>query len=374
MILRGLTVSLLFTALAVPAYGQVPSSVPSSQPNPDTEQTDEDEDAYRQSRRRRDAGNIFKDIDINTRSSGGGGLLGPNPKAIDRLNQGSRRHLNKLRAEAIAETPPGEIVKAEYEPSAEAKIDEYTATQEKQAWEEMIREANAGIGIIQGPKGGNGPQGSGQGQGQAQAGERQEGEANESGGSQSDQDKISQSVETNAPTIWRGGSTSSASAILDQIKGRSSGGSEPGQSPEQGQAQGQQASPQNQSGSQGEAANPSQNSSESQNPNESQNQSQAEASGQPQQEQNQSAEASAQGASESEAENQASEASDSASSASSSSESAQSAAEASAEAAAAKAARETESFSPLDRLKREALEQDDTGGRTSASDYLNRGK
>ena len=144
MILRGLTVSLLFSVLALPAYGQVTPSAS----NPETAQTDEDEDAYRQSRRRRDTGDIFKDIDINIRSSGGGGLIGPNTKAIDRLNSGSRRHLNKLRAKAISETPPGEIVKAEYEPSAEAKIDEYTATQEKQAWEEMIREANNGIGCL----------------------------------------------------------------------------------------------------------------------------------------------------------------------------------------------------------------------------------
>ena len=61
MILRGLTVSLLFSVLALPAYGQVTPSAP----NPETAQTDEDEDAYRQSRRRRDTGDIFKDIDLS---------------------------------------------------------------------------------------------------------------------------------------------------------------------------------------------------------------------------------------------------------------------------------------------------------------------
>jgi len=153
MMIRSLTISVLFAVLALPAYAQ--DSTPDvPQDNPQTRQTDEDEDAYRRSQRRRDTGDIFEDIDINRNPNGGGGLIGPEVKAIDRLDPDSRRHLNKQRAKALAEAAPGEPIDAAYEPSEAAKTDDYIAKQEEAAWEEMVREANSGIGIIQGPQGG----------------------------------------------------------------------------------------------------------------------------------------------------------------------------------------------------------------------------
>ena len=74
MMIRGLTISALFAVLALPAYAQ-DSTASTPQDNPQTRQTDEDEDAYRRSQRRRDTGDIFEDIDINPNSSGGGGRL-----------------------------------------------------------------------------------------------------------------------------------------------------------------------------------------------------------------------------------------------------------------------------------------------------------
>jgi len=116
MMIRGLTISLLFAVLAAPAYAQDSTPDPTPQDNPQTRQTDEDEDAYRRSQRRRDTGDIFEDIGINPNSSGSGGRnLGREVKAIDRLDEESRRHLNKQRAKAIAEAQPGEPIDAAYE-------------------------------------------------------------------------------------------------------------------------------------------------------------------------------------------------------------------------------------------------------------------
>ena len=146
MMIRALTVSLLFAVLAVPAYAQDSGADPAPQDNPQTRQTDQSEDDYRRSQRRRDTGDIFEDIDINNRSAGGGGTtLGREIKAIDRLDQESRRHLNRQRAKALAEATPGEPIDAAYEPSETAKTDEYVAKQEEAAWEEMINEANSGL-------------------------------------------------------------------------------------------------------------------------------------------------------------------------------------------------------------------------------------
>ena len=113
MMIRGLTISVLLAVLAAPAYAQDSTTDPIPQDNPQTRQTDEDEDAYRRSQRRRDTGDIFKDIDINNRSDGSGGRnIGREVKAIDRLDQESRRHLNKQRAKALAEAKPGEPIDA----------------------------------------------------------------------------------------------------------------------------------------------------------------------------------------------------------------------------------------------------------------------
>ena len=445
MMIRSLTVSLLFAVLAAPAYAQ--DSTPEPQDNPQTRQTDESEDDYRRSQRRRDTGDIFDDIDINTSGSGSGGLIGPEVKAIDRLDQESRRHLNKQRAKALAEAGPGEPIDAAYEPSETAKTDDYVAEQEKEAWEEMLREANGGIGIIQGPKGGSG-QGGGQGSsGQGQSGQTGQGGGQGQAGGQSGQE---QSGQRSTPSVIRGGSASSASAILDQLKGRSSGvgqgtqgsqGSQQGQGTQgqdsqgqgtqgqginSGQSQGQSgnqsgsqsgqgqqsgspsgqsestqrggssssassifnqikglggsgSSPQGQSpqgqSSQGQGQNGSQGDSQSQSQaqNQSQNQGQSSQTGQDQSQQGQS---SAQGQSQSEAQSQAQSASSAASNAAAQAQSAAGGgvSESAENAAAEAAAHHDETMSPLERLKRDPIERDTAGGRTSASDYLNRGK
>ena len=256
MMIRSLTISVLFAVLALPAYAQ--DSTPATpQDNPQTRQTDEDEDAYRRSQRRRDTGDIFEDIDINRRSTGGGGQqVGPEIKAIDRLDPESRRHLNKQRAKALAEAAPGEPIDAAYEPSEAAKTDEYIAKQEQRAWKEMIREANGDTGIIQGPQGGQGGQGQpgqGQGQGQGQQGQGQQGQGQ--GGQQSGQD----SGQSREPSVLRGGSASSASAILDQLKGRAGGGgSSPQGQPGGGQGQSPQGQGQSQTPGQGQGQGQSQ--------------------------------------------------------------------------------------------------------------------
>ena len=424
MMIRGLTVSLLFSVLALPAYAQdsVPeplpqaeqTSEPAPQDNPQTRQTDEAEDEYRRSQRRRDTGDIFEDIVINRRGSGSGGTqVGPEVKAIDRLDQDSRRHLNKQRAKALAEAKPGEPIDAAYEPSEVAKTDEYVAKQEQRAWEEMLREANNGIGVTQGPKGGSGQSGaseSGQGQsGQGQAGGQGQGSSGQ------------------APRPVRGGSATSAAAILDQIKGRSSGSgsegsqgqtagggqsSQPGQAPVQSGSQG--GSPTGtQSGSQGSGQTQGQSQSTGQSGQGTSTQSGGSSSsafsilnqikglggssgsqegqtsqGQTSQGQSTQGQSGSQGDAEAQApvlgqssQGESTQTGGSASSASSildqlkgtntSAAQGQSGSESD---TAAEAAAHRETISPLERLKREPVETETTGGRTSASDFLNRGK
>ena len=367
MTIRSLTVSLLLAVLAAPAYGGVAyaqdntpapttetTSQPTAQDNPQTRQTDEEENDYRRSQRRRDTGDIFDDIDINTRSSGGGGILGPEVKAIDQLDQESRRHLNKNRARALAEANPGEAIDAAYEPSETAKTDEYVAKQEEAAWEEMMDEANSGIGIIQGPKGsdqgigtvaGTGASaGGGQGDQTGEAGGGQAGQAGQgqAGGGQTSQRNTSP---------LRGGSSSSASSILDQLKGRTSGG---GRAPRIGQTAGGGQAPSGQASS---GQTKGQDQGDAQAEAQSQNSSPSNSDGQS------ASDASAQAAAQSEAQSEAQSRAE-----------AQAAAEENAANAAAEAAAHRETIRPLERLKRDPVERDTTGGRTSASDYLNRGK
>lgn len=363
--IRGLTVSLLFAVLAVPAYAQDSDPTPPPQDNPQTRQTDQSEDDYRRSQRRRGIEDIFEDIDINTRGSGSGTQLGREVKAIDRLDQESRRHLNKQRAKALAEAQPGEPIDAAYEPSEAAKSDEYKARQEKKAWDEMMREANSGLNGIQGQGAGtgdgqgdqsgqadNGQSGSGQpGQsGQVQAGQGQSGQGQASQGSQGQ----GQASNGQSSSPLRGGSASSAASILDQIKGRSgsakragqqtgSAGAPSGSAPQAGQNNGTRQAPQNASTQSGQSQNDSQNSSDVTAQNNADDQTAAQ----------NNAPSQADAAAEAQA-------------------NAQAAAEANNDATHAAAHRET--ISPLEWLKRDSVEQEDTGGRTSASDYLKRKK
>ncbi|WP_427453630.1 hypothetical protein [Litorimonas sp. WD9-15] len=343
MIIRGLTVSLLFAVLAAPAYAQDSDPNP-VQDNPDTRQTDQSEEDWRKSRKKRDSGDIFKDIVTNPNSQGVGSFPGGEVKAIDLLNPESRRHLNRQRAKALAGAEPGEPIDAAYEPSEEAKTDEYIAKQEARAWKEMVEEANSGLGGM-GDGTGDGKSGEGEGtasQEPAEAGQgggegQTKGQAGQSGGGSSGQSPMSQ----NSPL--RGGSAASASDILNQIKGR---GAPSGQNPS-GQTAGQSAG---QAEGQAQGSQPSGQSDAQQ----GQDSGQAQTDG--------TADADAQSASDASAQAQA----DAAAAAQ-----AQAVADAQSNAeTAAQAAAHAETISPLERLKRDPVDRAGTGGRTSASDYL----
>ena len=374
MTIRGLTVSLLFAVLAAPAYAQDSDPTPPQQDNPETRQTDQSEDDYRRSQRRRGIEDIFEDIDINTRGSGTGTILGREVKAIDRLDPESRRHLNKQRAKALAEAQPGEPIDAAYEPSETAKSDEYVAKQEEAAWQEMMEEANSGLNGIQGQGGGSGggsgggqgsqagqagngqPGQNGQGQsgasqGQAGQGQSSQGQAGQGQGGQS-QGNPSAGQPSSSPL--RGGSASSAASILDQIKGRSGSSNRAGQQNNSGGAQSGSASQAGQNGPKGQA--PQNASAQS-----GQSQSDAQASSDANSDNRAAAQAATQNNAQAQAQAQAQAEAQ-----------AQAAAEAKNDAAHASAHREA--LTPLERLKRESLQRDDEGGRTSASDYLKRKK
>lgn len=385
MIIRGLTVSLLFAVLAAPAYAQDSTSEPTPEPivqdNPQTRQTDEDENDFRRSQRRRDTGGIFDDIDINNRSTGGGGsIVGPEVKAIDRLDQESRRHLNKNRAKALAEAEPGEAIDAAYEPSEVAKTDDYVAKQEEAAWEEMIRDANNGIGVIQGPKGNGLGSGSGGGQGDDPNGQSGQGQAaqGQADGGQAGSGESGQGSRPSTSPL-RGGSASSASSILDQLKGRSGSGGGNGQAPSGQSPSGQQQSEQGSGSSDVRGGSSSSASSilnqikgGSAGSDQAQTQTQTQTAGSTQAPSNQtpSGQTAQSGQGESSAQGPAQAALEAANQAQSQAE-ADAAAE---ENAAAEAAAHRETISPLERLKRDPIERETTGGRTSASDFLNRGK
>ena len=121
---------LLSTAcFAVPASAQV------------TDQTDQSEEDWRKSRKKRGTSDIYKPNRTRTGT-------GPNTPAdpgdigdvkpvtpVERLPSESRRHLMKQRAKAMAESADGDISDAAYEPSEEALGDEQLMRDEKEAWE-----------------------------------------------------------------------------------------------------------------------------------------------------------------------------------------------------------------------------------------------
>lgn len=371
--LRGLTVSLLFAVLAAPAYAQDSDTPPASQDNPETRQTDQSEDDYRRSQRRRDAGDIFDDIDINIGSSGSGTILGREVKAIDRLDPESRRHLNRQRAKALAEAKPGEPVDAAYEPSDAAKADEYIAKQEEAAWDEMMREANSGLSGMSGQGGGSGggqgeaqgdTQGDQQGQGQAGTSQAGQGRQGQSGQGQSGQNQTGNrdGAAQSRTSPLRGGSASSAASILDQIKGRSgssSGSAQPNRTAETPSG----------SASQSGEANSAAGTAENNRPASGQSQNDAQGASEAQADANVASQSNAQ--SQSQSQSNAQSQADAAEQARAQAK-ADAAADAQNDAAHAEAHRET--ISPLERLKRDPIDRAETGGRTSASDYLNRKK
>ena len=131
MIARTLIAATLFSGLllgtALPAYAQV------------TDRTDQSEEDWRKSRKKRGNTDIYRNTDPSKGASGvfgGGQVIEVSP--VERLPSESRRHLMRERAKAIAESPDGDISDAEYVPSEEAKADPTLMQDEKEAWETIV--------------------------------------------------------------------------------------------------------------------------------------------------------------------------------------------------------------------------------------------
>ena len=98
----------------------------------DTQQTDEQEEDWRNSQRKRRSNDDFDPI-TNPQGLGSGAPLPP-LEPIDTLPEDSRRHLQRQRAKVIAEMEFGEEVgDIPYEPSEEAKNDPNLAAEEEEA-------------------------------------------------------------------------------------------------------------------------------------------------------------------------------------------------------------------------------------------------
>ena len=122
--MKSLLATLMLTTafVAAPAYAQV------------TDQTDQSEEDWRKSRKKRGSSDIYK---TNPTDAGfGNGALGDvKPiSPVEQLPSESRRHLMKERAKAMAESQDGDITDAEYKPSEAAKSDEQLMREEKEAW------------------------------------------------------------------------------------------------------------------------------------------------------------------------------------------------------------------------------------------------
>jgi len=165
-------------------------------PNPayaqETEQTDQSEDDWRNSRRKRKTDDDFDPI---TNPGGlGSGINLPPLEPIDTLPEESRRHIQRQRAKVIAEMEFGDDVSdIPYEPSEEAKQDPNLAAEEEEAWEVILTDL----------------QGSGGGDQQGEGGPNKVAVAGRGGGGTS--------------SVTRGGSAQSASDILNQLKGLQAG-------------------------------------------------------------------------------------------------------------------------------------------------------
>lgn len=197
--------------LALPSYAQV------------TDQTDQSEEDWRQSRKKSGTSDIYRTPNTNTTGSVQVTPLTP----VERLPSDSRRHLMRERAKAIAESDDGDISDAEYVPSDAAQSDEALMREEKEAWDIIVTDAkgDAGQGTSQG--GPNKVAVSGQGSGTATSGSR-------------------------------GGSTRTLQEIMDAIKnGQTGGGS--GQSESGDATSGSQTSQAGQGNNAGEGQGEGQN-------------------------------------------------------------------------------------------------------------------
>ena len=195
---RNLIAATLFSGLllgtALPAYAQV------------TDQTDQSEEDWRKSRKKRGSTDIYTP---NTTTNGNGlGTIGDiKPiSPVERLPSESRRHLMKKRAEAIANSPDGDISQAEYEPSEAAKSDDALMRDEKEAWEVITTDMEGAGGQATQP---------------SQGGPNKVAVAGRNG--------------TRPAPGSRGGSTATLQEIMDAIKsGRMGNGSGGGQGDAQG--------------------------------------------------------------------------------------------------------------------------------------------
>lgn len=360
----------LSTGIAVihsaPAYAQ------------STDQTDQSEEDWRKSKKKKTTTEIFEDI-IDIRDTGWGGSDRP-LTPMETLPEDSRRHLQKERAKILANADMGgqdeikSIADAGYNPSEEAKSDPDLAEQEKEAWDVILTDLKGGSG-----QGGQ-PQDSGPnkvavvGQGGGQGSQGQRGNSTMRGGSsQSVADILAQIKGLKSA----GGGGSSQGTGQSQIQGPIGSG---GQGQQQGQGNGQ-ATQQGQ-GSQGQGSQAGQSSGQGQSPSQQQGspgqqgQGQTGQSQQPAQNPGQGEQQSDQGQSQSQSQEQQ-QSGQQAEGQSQSNASASSESKAAAKAQVdAQTQVETqtprETISPLDRIKN-SRESESPGSRTSASDYLNTG-
>lgn len=241
-----------------------------------TVQTDQSEEDWRRSQRKAD-GEDREDIFDPSQTTGAGGVLPP-LRPIDSLPTESRRHLSKQRAIAIAGMgSDGQVQNTSYEPSDAAKSDPNLAAEEEAVWKEMMEDlqgsggnSNDGTresdqaadqtGAMNGSQTNRQSASNGQPDGQGgqseqngQTGRSQSGQSSSSGGGGS----------SSGESVMRGGSAASASDILKQMRGLSSGSDQPGgenpsQSPSQqsGQAGGSRSGQQGGAGESGQAGQP----------------------------------------------------------------------------------------------------------------------
>lgn len=160
----------------------------------DTGQTDQSEEDWRKSQRKRKTD--IGDFDPISNPGGiGSGINLPPLDPIDTLPEESQRHLRRQRAKVIAEMEFGETPgDVPFEPSEAAKDDPNLAAEEEEAWEVILTD-------LQGGSGGGDQSGEGGPNKVAVAGQ---------GGADS-------------RSVTRGGSAQSVSDILAQLKGLQAG-------------------------------------------------------------------------------------------------------------------------------------------------------
>ena len=202
MMIRSLVLSLaLGTAFAVvqamPSYAQ-------------TTETDQSEEDWRNSRKKRSTTPDIFDPNVNGIGQGLPDIKPLTP--IEQLPRDSQRHLKKLRAEIIAESDPGQAPDTSYKPSEAAQNDPDLAAQEEEAWKIIVTDLELGGG-----QGGQ-PQ-----QGQSQDGEKVAVVGRGSNPSGQNSGGFGGGGSGGGNGVIRGGSSSSVADILSQIKGIKAG-------------------------------------------------------------------------------------------------------------------------------------------------------